>query len=172
MVMFNPISPILPDVSVNEMRGLMTLLHIIGNPNSAAAAGVLQQFSDKADEAQKILESNNEKVSELHKLEAQRKIDMDAFSAAKVAHDSEKAQLEASRAEVFSLQQKLRGEMTAHENRVQAHTEKERQLQARESAVTSKEKEVSSSLEALAAKQREFDEKMAPILAAAQLVRR
>jgi hypothetical protein len=58
---------ILPDVPVDQMRGLFALLGLIANPNSKAAADFLQRLSDEKDAA--IAEKHQASV---HRAEAER----------------------------------------------------------------------------------------------------
>lgn len=170
---------IMPEVSLSEMRGVMALLALIGNPQSQASAEFLKKLSAEKDEAvaaaakaasdRKNVQALYEKANEL---KSSTQVELEAALAKAKAQQEEND----SRTVTLSDRDKaLRESQAAHLQDVAFHKQKtaaaDLAIQTRENAVTAREQKLDRDIQELEARHIEFDRHMAPVIAAAKLAK-
>ena len=177
---------IMPDVTVSEMRGVWSLLDLVGNPKAQAAADFLKKISAEKDAA---VERANAAMDAVRKSEANR------AEAENYAADVKARQADME-GRLSRMEADLRQKIGAHEKIVESLRQREDDLRAnqtqhasavvawqkeveiakaahvrRESQLVEREMKLDEAQEDLEHRQAEFNRQMAPVLAAAALAR-
>lgn len=170
---------IMPEVTLNDMKGVMSLLALIGNPQSQAATEFLKKISEEKDAAvasatqaaadKAAAQKLNDEAKALHQRTENELAD--AVAKAKAKND-EAQSLATSLAERDG---NLRTSLAAHVQTVAIHKQKsaaaDLAIQTRENAVTAREQKLDRDIQELEARHVEFDRQMAPVIAAAKLAK-
>jgi hypothetical protein len=178
---------ILPEASIGEMRGVSALLTLIANPQSEAAQAFLARLSAEKDAAEAASKKAAEDriVAERTKAEvAARSEKMDAEIAAAVddAIAKHESATRAQLTDIINREKEVSSREHQHQQRAAEHAGQVREFEAKAASWANERAAFEVRVKALESKnavdraeldrkQREFDAKMAPILAAAQLAR-
>jgi chromosome segregation ATPase len=175
MTMFNAV--IMPEVSINEMRGVLSLLDLIGNPKSKAAAEFLQKLSAEKDAAvEAAAKASTDSAAAAASLEEAKKLhaDMEERLATKIReHELKAAMLDSRHQNLKDDEQNLANTRAVHDAEVQKHYHEHNtraaDLLQRENAISAREKKIERDDADLMRRQAEFDKLVAPLQAAAKL---
>jgi len=116
---------IMPDTTPSEMKGVMALLALIGNPQSQAAAGFLTKLSEEKDAAVEAAKQAAADKAEAATLATSTKEHHDAIEGRLAKTDVDlRARIDAHAKAAAKLQEReddLRVRQTAHASAVAAH---------------------------------------------------
>ncbi len=170
---------IMPDTTPNEMRGVMALLALIGNPQSRAAADFLEKLSAEKDAAVEATKRAAADKAEAATLATSAKEHHDAIEGRLAKTDVDlRAKIDAHAKAAAKLQEReddFRVKQTAHASAVAAHQKEveaaKTSHEVREAALIERERNVANAHLDIERRTAEFNSHMAPVLAAAALAR-
>jgi chromosome segregation ATPase len=171
---------ILPETTVSEMRGLMTLLHLIAHPQHAeTAAELLTKLSAEKDAAVEAAKQAAADKAEIERFAIQLKGHREALEGNLAKTDADlRVKIDAHAQAAAKLQEReddLRVKQTQHASAVAAH---QKEVEAarishdvRDAALTEREQQLADAHADIGRRTAEFNSHMAPVLAAAALAR-
>jgi chromosome segregation ATPase len=171
---------ILPEVTVSEMRGLMTLLHLIAHPQHAeTAAELLTKLSaekDAAVEAAKQAASDRIAAEKAAATVQAHHADLEDRLARTEADLRKRVDIHArAAAKLQEREDDLRVKQTQHASAVAAHQKEVEAARTshdvRDAALTEREQQLADAHADIGRRTAEFNSHMAPVLAAAALAR-